>query len=387
MAGPLDPQDVLNGLPQFAIPGLRTPTGIPVAPVGAAVPPATPSPVTALIDNARNAGALAAYGVPAPASTLVIPGQRRVATPAAAPAPTPAATRPAANAAPAAPVAPPAASDVSPTPGAGNPLPTNMQTGGTVGLPTGPIAGGAAASTGAAGAGRAVAYSPTTDLPTLGGDGGVEVIRGGVPANLAGVGIGGGLPYRDPYPALQAGYNAQEAFANRFIDRALNYISEGGNIFEQATRGRAIANILHATVGPNNQGATYGGAADSLNNAIAGITSAGIGANAQMYGADQGLAGRTAEIAGQERISQNQLAATPRPAGQTITYDRNQLPNIVQNYVLPTFSDVNGHPTVTGSQSVTPAVRNAAPQTPVEGSTGNVGGKPVVFQNGQWRYK
>lgn len=385
MAGPLDPQDVLNGLPQFAIPGLRTPATIPTAPVAPAVAPAAPGPVGALIDNARNAGALAAYGVPSPASTLLIPGQQRVATPAAAPAPTPAATRPAANAAPAAPVAPPASpvsGAVSPTPGAGNPLP-----GDTVGLPTGAIPAGAAAATGTAGGGRAAAYSPVMDLPTFGGDNGVEVIRGGTPTNLAGTGIGGNSPYRDPYPALQAGYNAQEAFANRFIDRALNYISGGRDIFEQATRGRAIANVLHATVGPNNQGATYGGAADSLNNAIAGITSAGIGANAQMYGADQGLAGRTAEIAGQERISQNQLAATPRAAGQTITYDRNQLPNIVQNYVLPTFSDVGGHPTVTGSKSVTPEVRNAAPQVPVEGSTGNVGGKPVVFQNGQWRYK
>ena len=122
---------------------------------------------------------------------------------------------------------------------------------------------------------------------------------------------GGGAPvppyagngrFTDPSAAIANGINQQSGYANQLMQTALNYIGQGKDIFDQATRGRAIAGILHAVAGNNNFAGVQGQGVDALNNAIAGITSAGIYGGAQMYGANQQLAGTQAQIAGQLQL-------------------------------------------------------------------------------------
>lgn len=140
---------------------------------------------------------------------------------------------------------------------------------------------------------------------------GVQVYRG---MNGAAGGSGQVGAFRDPSGPISAGFQAQQAYGQGFLNQALDYIGGGKDIFEQATRGRAIGNILHAVVGQNNEGSVQGQGADALNQSIAGISSASLGAGAQQYTADTSLDARRAEIGEQHY----QYTNTPRAVGSDI---------------------------------------------------------------------
>ena len=102
------------------------------------------------------------------------------------------------------------------------------------------------------------------------------------------------------------------------MDSALSYINDGGDIFERATRGRAIGNILHAVVGPNNQGQVAGQGADAFNTSLAGLANTDTMAGAQMYGYDQSLAARQAEVAEQHYQASTGTVQTGSTIGVTL---------------------------------------------------------------------
>lgn len=147
---------------------------------------------------------------------------------------------------------------------------------------------------------------------------------------------GGGAPvpsyagngrFTDPSAAIANGINQQSGYANQLMQTALNYIGQGKDIFDQATRGRAIAGILHAVAGNNNFAGVQGQGVDALNNAVAGITSAGIYGGAQMYGADVGHQNVLAENAGREQLQRGVTQTT----GSRIEMI-NGIPTLVNEY-------------------------------------------------------
>jgi hypothetical protein len=176
---------------------------------------------------------------------------------------------------------------------------------------------------------------------------------------------------QNPSSTISGGYERQQAYAQNFLDQALNYIQGGGDIFERATRGRAIGGILHAVAGQNNEGSAQAQGANGLNSAVAGIANAGTMAGAQMYGSDNSLAARQAEIGEQHYQYQN----TPRAVGSDIVQTPFG-PMPAPRYALPVGGMVG--------QPLSPTTPPAAKPSIVEGSTGVRNGKPVVYRNGQW---
>ena len=315
-----------------------------------------------------------------------VPPTPAALTPAATPQPTAPVATPGANPAPNAnvvnPPLPPGGLNADGTPA--NPSAASAVATGAVGLP-----GGGAAP--AATAGGITAPTPVrAALPTFNNvagnfaadDNNPEVIRGGQIVPGTGVGAQNGFgnvgPYRDPSGPISQGFQNQQAYAQNFLDQALKYIGGGGDIFERATRGRAIAGILHAVAGQNNEGAVQGAGVDALNQSIAGVSSAGIGAQATEYNADQNLAGRVGEIGEQHY----QAATTPRIAGAT--------PNPVNPY-LPPIPYYELPPEQLGGKAMPAGPNAAAPAAAkvVEGaaSIDKATGKPIVFRNGQWTAK
>ena len=368
--------------------------------------PITPPPVVA--GNALQR-ALVAGAAPVPALNGAQLQAQFNATPAvtpptaaalpAAPAvpPTPAALTPAATPQPTAPVATPGA---NPTPNA-NVVNPPLPPGGlnADGTPANPSAASAVATgaVGLPGGGAAPAPSAPTPiratLPTFNNvagnvaadDNNPEVIRGGqiVPGTGAGAqgGFGSVGPYRDPSGVISQGFQNQQAYAQNFMNQALNYIQGGGDIFERATRGRAIAGILHAVAGQNNEGSVQGAGVDALNQSIAGVTGAGIGAEAQEYGADQTRGAREDEIAEQHY----QAATTPVIAGAVtnpvnpylppIPYYQNR-PAVIGGKAMPTG------PNATSAGALPAALKVGAPYKGADG-TYNAGSKTVTVKNGQ----
>jgi hypothetical protein len=183
---------------------------------------------------------------------------------------------------------------------------------------------------------------------------------------------------RDPYAAINAGFAAQGQRANAFMDRALSYINDGGDIFDRATRGRAIGSILQSVMGPNNQGSVMGQGADAFNNAVAGMTNANTYANASMHGADSGLIGQLAATG--ERASE--FAQTPITTGAEPNPMGAYYPNL-QSYGLPGgVSRGQAQP----PRPVGGAATRQEAAKPREGQTGNYQGRPVVVRNGKWEY-
>lgn len=84
----------------------------------------------------------------------------------------------------------------------------------------------------------------------------------------------------NPFAAASAGFDRQGQNAQGYMRQALDYIDQGTDIFDRATRARAITGILGATAGPNNAGAVYGQGADTLNSGIASNINAATGAGA-----------------------------------------------------------------------------------------------------------
>lgn len=238
---------------------------------------------------------------------------------ATAAAPTPATTTPAAAKPPTQPIAPPATMGaVSPTPGAGNPLPPNMRAAATSNVPL-----------------------PQGPMPTVQGDQGyvpdqgVTVIKGGqimppasgaIAPTYASTPAGGMM---NPEGTINRGFDFQSQRTEHFMQQALDYINQGSDIFDRATRGRAIAGILAATMGPNNVGAVQGQGADSMNNALAGIQQAGIGANASEFASVAGM------VNNQNTVNERRYEAETTPVDlgqgvQQVQYGNATIPMIVQ---------------------------------------------------------
>lgn len=238
----------------------------------------------------------------------------------------------------------------------------------------------------------------TVGLPGLASNGvsdenGVEVIRG----NPAAAAVAGGAPVgpygmQDPTQGTNAGFDAQTSRANDFMNQALQYIQGGQGIFEQATRGRAIGNILHAVVGPNNQGQVAGQGVDALNSALGGVADAGQMAAAQEYGAGT-MAGANeygADVNAQTQAAQRaqaaqQFALTPRPIGSHTNYSAGGIPtDTSSDFAIPGGVGPNGQ-VIPGGMIVPPS--GAAPAAraggPVEGSTTTVNGQVYRIVNGQ----
>jgi hypothetical protein len=286
MAGPLN-QDLINSMPNFAVPGIITPRNIVVGQPAAA--PAPAPQVGNLIDQMRMAGQLpqvAGYGarpiVPAATAPAV-----QAAAPAAAAAPQKQSAQDFVNSLPVYNPAPSAAAAAGANPHVWNvpPLPPGMPGGATVSP--------AQAATNIAGQGTWA--NGTNMAPAAGGAGGTVAGK-----------------FIDPAEAIQRGFDQQVAYRQQALQDIMAAARQG-NPGNYSFR---LAHLVGA-MGANNFGAVQGQGVDALNQSIAGVSSAGIGAGAAMYGADQALAGRLAEVGEQHY----QSATGSVPLGTTIGED------------------------------------------------------------------
>lgn len=206
-------------------------------------------------------------------------------------------------------------------------------------------------------------------IATPGAYDGPEIIRAGVVSNPNTV-INGGAGMRDPQAAINAGYDTQTARAENFIQQAMSYVNGGSNIFERATRGRFINGLLNATVGPNNVGQVQGQGQDVLNSALAGIQSAGLGANASIFGSQAGLAGNAQRVGEANYEFEN----SGQPTGQAVRVI-NGIPELVTTYgALP------------GSRTRTPISTEPAPVYVVGNTYTDKNGNKAVYQaDGSWK--
>lgn len=328
---------------------------------GSLVPP-VPTGGTAL----QRALVTGAAPIPAPTATQLQAqfNGRPALIPGAAGSPQAASPAAAAPVAPAVPVAPPApvAATAVPAAAAGTnqssgvpanvvlpPLPANMRAGlnadgtgpaGTPPLPGGdgtvPVIGGGSNGTAASPTPRGMVQLPAAPQFSGGGvsaaqagggtdDGtGLQVIRGGATTNYDATGnrvSGGSIAPRgsgltDPQGIINSGFDTQTARAENFIQQAMDYVNQGGDIFERATRGRFINGLLQATVGPNNVGQVQGQGQDTLNSAIAGESEAATGANAQIYGAQTNFAAGENRNETALQLEGNTRSSTPVVIGQ-----------------------------------------------------------------------
>ena len=281
---------------------------------------------------------------------------------------------------------------VSPTPGAGNPLPPSLRGGGGgVPLPSGSVAGLPTLSPANAGGSYPEVIRGSVVTPgsadNSGGGYYPEVIRGGVvtPGSDDAVGAGrgfigvpgaaGGL--RDPQGIINAGFDTQQQRAQGNIDQALAYINQGTNIFDRATRARAIAGVFNATLGPNNVGQVQGAGQDALNSALGGVSQAGIGAAASEYGSTLGYAGN-AERVGEAHY---EAATGSEPIGSDIVQTQfGPMP-------VPRYGSRAGG-MAPSPISATPApssggLRVGAPAREADGSYSAPGGRTVTVRGGR----
>ncbi|WP_322037988.1 hypothetical protein [Burkholderia cenocepacia] len=267
-------------MPNFAVPGVITPRNIVV---GQPAPAAAPAPqVGNLIDQMRAAGQLpqmAGYGaqpitpapvVVSPAPAAPAPKQNAQAFVNSLPVynPTPSATPTTANSRALMPPLPP-------------------------GLPGG--ASVAPVQSAADIAGQGTWANGTNMAPAASGAG----------STVAG-------KFIDPAEAIQRGFDQQVAYRQQALQDIMAAARQG-NPGNYSFR---LAHLIGA-MGANNFGAVQGQGVDALNQSIAGVSSAGIGAGAAMYGADQALAGRLAEVGEQHY----QSATGSVPLGTTIGAD------------------------------------------------------------------
>lgn len=190
-------------------------------------------------------------------------------------------------------------------------------------------------------------------------------------------------PFRDPTGVISAGYDRQQAYGQHFMDQALDYINGGGNIWERATRGRAISNILHAVVGQNNEGSAQASGANSLNSSIAGLEGASLGAQAQMYNADSNVLAGQQRNATSENVARMDLQGRTVQIGQTASQDPSTgLYLTTSNFAQP----VPGPGGMVTLKPQVPAPRQAAAPKLVENATSidKATGKPIIVKNGQW---
>jgi hypothetical protein len=151
----------------------------------------------------------------------------------------------------------------------------------------------------------------------VGADGGqlVNLPGAGTPSPVVAPPAGGSIT--NPGASISAAFDAQNARARSFMDSALSYINDGKDIFDRATRGRAISGILGAVMGPNNQGQVTGQGIDSYNTNLANIQDTNTSAAAQNYTADQGVVGHNIAADATRYVSD----ATAQPIGQNTQYN------------------------------------------------------------------
>lgn len=208
--------------------------------------------------------------------------------------------------------------------------------------------------------------SGTGGVTQLGGGGGSG--GGGVYDNLPGGGKLVGGRFADPRDALEVGFRLQTQYRNESMAEILRQAGNGGDLGFRAKIG-----ALAQAFGGNNFGATSVGGANSLNQAIAHIAGAELGANATL-GAAQAHAGATNA---QTLEHAYQFDATPKAVGQTSVED--PLTHLTTNqtsYAMPAPRGSGGQPRV---------IDTAKPQPkPVEGSTGTLkDGRRFVIKDGE----
>ncbi|WP_158683562.1 hypothetical protein [Burkholderia sp. BE12] len=279
--GPLN-QDLINSMPNFAVPGLATPRNIAV---GQPSPAPAPAPqVGNLIDQMRLAGQLpqmAGYGAQPTAPAPVRP----VVT---APAPKQSA-QDFVNSLP----------TYNPTPSTAAAAP-NPRVWNVPPLPPGLPGGASVAPSISDTAGQGTWANGTNTASGAGGSG----------STVAG-------KFIDPAAAIQAGFDQQVAYRQQAIQDIMAAARQG-NPGNYSFR---LAHLIGA-IGGNNFAGIQGQGVDALNQSIAGVSSAGIGAGAAMYGADQATARTGMELG--ERAAE--FAQTPREVENAVTYNQFGLP-------------------------------------------------------------
>lgn len=169
-----------------------------------------------------------------------------------------------------------------------------------------------------------------------------------------------------PRDALVVGYRMQMAARDSDI-QALKAGAGSGSSLGYSARMSGLARAL----GANNFAAVGVGGTNALNQSIAGVTGAGIGASAQMYGTDVNAYTQAQRLAEDRYIAET----TPVASGQTLARDpATNLSVPVTTYSMRP-SQAGGMPTPLRSG---PATQHK------EGATGTYQGKPVVYKNGQW---
>lgn len=171
--------------------------------------------------------------------------------------------------------------------------------------------------------------------------------------------------FTDPGAAIKTGYRQQLDYQQSALSNIMD-AARAGNPNNYSFR---LAHLVGA-MGNNNFGQVQGQGADALNQSIAGVSSAGINANAQIYGADQGVAARQAETG--ERATE--FAGTPREVGNDVTYNQFGLPQGSRTtFATPAAGFIQ--PPGTQQQAAKPK----------EGATGKTpDGRAVVYRNGSW---
>ncbi|PFH12840.1 hypothetical protein [Burkholderia sp. JKS000303] len=295
--GPLN-QDFINSMPNFAVPGISTPRNIAVGQPSS--PPAPAPQMGNLIDQMRVAGQLpqmAGYGAQPAMPPRNLPLALQGVIPAnAAPAPQSQSAQAFVNSLPT--FHPPAAASqqslalkgiipegyTSPAQWNVPPLPAGMPGGSRPALSPSDIAGQGTWATGA------------NMAPSAGVSGGGAV----------------GGKFIDPAAAIQAGFDQQTAYRQQAIQDIMAAARQG----DPGNYSFRLAHLVGAT-GANNFAGIQGQGVDALNSAIAGITGAGIGANAAMYGADQATV-RTGMEVGEQHY---QAATGSVPTGTVVGSD------------------------------------------------------------------
>lgn len=171
----------------------------------------------------------------------------------------------------------------------------------------------------------------------------------------------------DPRDALEYGFRLQSQYRDESMAQILRLAGDGGALGFRAKIG-ALANAF----GGNNFGATSVGGANSLNSAIASITSSEMSSDATRYSADQHLKGVRENVA-----SQNQYHMTDSvPMGTSLQVDP------VTKMAVPT-TVYGQRPTKAGAMPMPYDNKPAAPK-PTEGATGTLpDGRRFVIKDGE----
>lgn len=200
-----------------------------------------------------------------------------------------------------------------------------------------------------------------------GGGGGGAASGSKLMANLPGGGAIANGRFVDPRDALEYGFRLQSQYRDDSIRAILDNAGDGSQLGYRARVG-----ALAQAFGANNFGQTSVGGANALNQALAHITGAEIGAGATIGAANIGLKGREAEIAAQRELHGTDSV----PTGTVLGSD----PLTHMAVPLTTYGQ---RPTKAGAMPL--SYTEQAPK-PKDGATGKTpDGRAVVYKNGEWQ--